>query len=74
MGTELRGQQEALPQGRHAVVGSAGGLPGPPSQQRLGAQHLAPRMTPQAWHCGLLVGGRPPFQLQELQVFHSAEG
>ena len=34
MGTELRGQQEALPQGRHAVVGSAGGLPGPPSQQR----------------------------------------
>lgn len=42
-------------------MGPAGGLPGPPSRPRLGSWHLAPGTTLLAWHCGLLLGGRPPF-------------
>lgn len=45
MGTELRRAARGFAPGQTCCVGSAGGLPGPPSQQRLGTWHLAPCMT-----------------------------
>lgn len=44
-GTELRRAARGFAPGQTCCVGSAGRLPGPPSQQWLGTWHLAPCMT-----------------------------
>lgn len=45
MGIERRRAATGFAPGQTCCVGSAGGLPGPPSQQRLGTWHLAPGVT-----------------------------
>lgn len=60
------GAERLCPRGRHAVWGLlAGSLAHPASSGWAdGTWRLACPLP--AWHCGLLAGGRPLFQLQEL--------